>query len=130
MKKALILVGILSGAIVSHAGYKALYPLQISQHADGSGEARGSLGDVRASSSAVEQFGCFTSVYADSIRTGYCEMESEKTGFGGCWTTDPSMLATIDTLNGDSSLVYFWSKDGECAMVAVNNFSSMRPKTP
>jgi hypothetical protein len=126
MSKALIVVGILSGTILSHAGVKHSFPVQINTGLTGS--AHGSVADARASTSDFEALACSQEA-SGGARYGSCTALSAKNEIAFCWTTDPAALATLSTLQGDSFLFFEWDSRGNCTRVEVGNGSHFRPKT-
>ena len=85
--------------------------------------ARGSLGDARNSTDAVQYIGC-------SISSGgaSCFAVNSAGVQHSCSTTDPDLIAAMRAINGDSYLVFRYGIDGVCTSVSVSNDSRYAPK--
>jgi hypothetical protein len=117
-------VALVGGASASRAGNKWPYPLTIDLN---SGWAQGALGTVRNSANGSEYMSCFIASYGincgafDGTRNLSCYHPRSKSNYS-------VMLATVQSLSGDSLLQFKAASDGTCAELIVNNGSYWEPK--
>ena len=103
------------------AGFRTAQPVVIT---DSRQFANGNLGVVSFTDDSVEWIGCYT-----YNGVGGCNAV-DKTGLTrSCATADPTMIATMRSLRGDSYLEFYWDTNGQCTNVSVENTSSTPPKT-
>ena len=87
--------------------------------------ANGELGYVRNTPDRTQYIGCTSS----SNNVANCFAVDINGISRTCVTTNPSFLATIRSLNGDSYLVFYWSPTtGQCTSVEAVNDSTTTPK--
>jgi hypothetical protein len=85
--------------------------------------ANGDLGYVHNTADAIQHIGC-TSYGANA----QCMARNLAGVFRSCSTANPSMLASIHSLNGDSHLYFGWNAAGQCTFVNVRNASYTEEK--
>jgi len=107
------------------AGFRTVQPVVIADSPDrGYPFANGDLGYAATTNDSVEYIGCYT-----YNGVGGCNAV-DRTGLTrSCATADPTMIAIMRSLRGDSYLTFHWDTNGQCTNVSVENTSSTLPKT-
>jgi hypothetical protein len=85
--------------------------------------ANGDLGYVHNTADLTQYIGC--SSYGTSAS---CMARNLAGVLRSCSTANPSMLAAIHSLNGDSHLYFGWNAAGQCTFVNVRNASYTEEK--
>jgi hypothetical protein len=85
--------------------------------------ANGDLGYVHNTADLIQYIGC-TSYGANA----QCMARNLAGVSRSCSTANPSMLASIHSLNGDSHLYFGWNAAGQCTFVNVRNASYTEEK--
>ena len=85
--------------------------------------AAGDLGYARNTADQVQYIGC-----TSSPTFGICYAVNAAGLSKSCSTTDPTLMALIRSLNGDSYLFFNWNTDGTCRLINVSNNSKFAPK--
>jgi hypothetical protein len=130
MLKLSVLAGFLVAAGSVHAGFK-LPPnvVQVYRYTDGTGTVAGTLSDTRASADDVAYLDCYYTAYP-GYRFARCYALDASSTFGSCWTSDPAILAAIETIKSDTSMSFAWNANGSCAYVQTSTSSLTAPKQP
>lgn len=85
--------------------------------------AAGSLGTARNTPDSVQWIGC-----SSGGNYATCTAVDAKGLMGSCSTSNPTQIAAIHSLNGDSTIVFAWDATGKCLWVSVRNSSYAAPK--
>ena len=85
---------------------------------DASSFANGDLGYVHNTPDSIQYIGCTTSGSSAS-----CFARNLAGLSRSCSTSNPTMLAALHALNGDSYLIFGWNPSGQCTFISVHNGS-------
>ena len=86
--------------------------------------ATGDLGYVRNTLDSTQYIGCEA-----TTTLGTCYAVNSAGLYKSCSTTDAALIALIQTIKGDSNLLFSWSTtDGSCKGIRVRNDSLAAPK--
>jgi hypothetical protein len=125
MKKAFAIIlglGVIAGATQALAGYKVSFPVVISATSFG-----GTLGDIRASSDAIQYLGCVTR----NGSAGNCTGKNTAGVTKSCAFNMTNNLAqAVATIGNLSNVVVWFDSSGWCTNIQVDNSSYSRPMSP
>ncbi|KFA90647.1 hypothetical protein [Archangium violaceum] len=131
-KNSARLVGAAATALLgmtAWAGLKYTRTVSVTLGSNGSGSASGSLADARNSPDSVQYIGCETYVYGGSPEV-LCWAQASNGVFGSCYSSNPAIVAALQSIKGDSELGFNWNSSSECTFVSVANHSYLAPKNP
>ena len=111
---AVALIAMIAGGRVATAGYKGIpHPVAVDTSAR---SAWGTFADVRNSDDSVQYMTIFigASSYAT---TAVATFVDEHGVMGSCTTTDPKMVAALQSVKSDSFVWVMWTSQGQCTSV-------------
>ncbi|MFY0572752.1 hypothetical protein ACN28E_54225 [Archangium lansingense] len=127
------LVGVAVTALLgmtAWAGYKNSHTVSVTIGSNGSGgAASGSLASARNSSDTVQYIGCETHAYGGGSEI-MCFARASNGTFGSCYSSNPVIVAIVQSIKGDSEIEIQWNSGSECTFVSVGNHSHLAPKNP
>jgi hypothetical protein len=130
MLKLSVLAGFLVAAGSVHAGRQLSgIVATIFSNPDGTGYVYGTLSDTRASADDIAYIACYYGG-VPAGRVASCVARDPSGTFGSCWSSDPSILAAIETVQSDGNLRFTWNKNGSCSWVETETTSMHAPKQP
>jgi hypothetical protein len=88
--------------------------------------AYGAMGNARSSPNDFEEILCGTFHTTGAI-LGYCNFSNEKQ-FAMCVTDDPSLVAAIQSMNGDDYVSVTWDEATRCTVIVIDHDSAHAPK--
>jgi hypothetical protein len=89
--------------------------------------AYGTLYDVRHSADQLQHIGCSTTV-GTGWQYAHCRAWSADDEFIYCWSSDPGVIATAQSLDGNSFLAFEVDKNtGQCTYLSVETSSQRLP---
>ncbi len=113
------------------AGYKWNYAVFVDIYSDGSGTASGTVSGSRNSPDSVQAIGCQLFAYGSGGGSELrCYAVTANNVYGACYSTDPTFVAVMQGVNGDSYVHFNWNANAECTYVTVDNSSVHAPKNP
>lgn len=125
---ALALAGVSATATsVAFAGQKATANVFIDTV---NRRASGALGSARNSADARQLIGCQTEANSAGAERGQCTAVNAAGITVRCTTTVAAIIDVMQSVSGDSHVVFHWNQDGTCRAVTVGNFSHFEPKKP
>ncbi|NVJ21308.1 MULTISPECIES: hypothetical protein [Myxococcus] len=92
--------------------------------------ASGSLGDARNTADTQQFIGCGITTYVGSAPTVACFAMDTSSNYVGCSSTNADLLATAQSINGDSYITFTWDAFSGCTSLSVTNASLGAPKQP
>jgi hypothetical protein len=116
-----LLVVLFAIASVGHAGRRYIYEISVFQGSS-FGYGGGSLVDARGSTDSIQSMGCYT----NGTSAG-CTAVNKDGVAGSCFTVDPIMIDTIESISSESYVYFQWDKSGYCYFVSVTNGSQFKP---
>jgi hypothetical protein len=97
--------------------------------------AKGQLAGARASNDGTQFIVCTMTVHDSSpdqvggtFSIGNCLARDSRGVNGFCATMDPAMLATLATLQNDSTVYFSWATNGSCTSIEISQASYLEPK--
>ncbi len=119
---ALALLAALGGT--SLAGFKTAGTVDVTPAAKAAG---GGLGAARNSADIYAEIGCLNQFENGSaVATCWAKDAAQESGL--CYSTDPNIIASARSINGDSWISFSWDAAGKCTSLRVYNASKFEPK--
>jgi hypothetical protein len=116
MVKSVLFTSLLATAMVANAGARYVYQVNA-----GSNYAYGAIPDARGSSDATQYIGCWENDYG-----GSCFAVDTTGTYRSCYTTNPSYLARIRSLDSSSYIYFTWDSAGNCNYIFAMSSSYVR----
>ncbi len=124
MKKSLAAALLTLTATAALAGTVSNEPVVVWTDAQGKRSARGGVRWVRGSMSSVEFIGCTLRAFDNGLSGADCSARTAGNVYLGCYTTKPSLIQAVTSINSSTFLVFSVNADGTCSTITVNNNSS------
>jgi hypothetical protein len=109
------------------AGTKGVYSVYVSTTGK---YAEGAIGSARNSADAYQQLGCGLTAYSAGTPSGYCYARDASGVSAMCNTSDPGLVAQIQSVSTDGYLRFNWDASGYCTSIFHSKFSSTETKVP
>ncbi|HTJ42426.1 MAG TPA: hypothetical protein VL463_10050 [Kofleriaceae bacterium] len=110
-------------AIPAYAGSKVSYRVNVT-----TAWAEGTLSAVRAAPDSMQQIECQVTAFPGYAPGGYCFARDAAGTTRSCWTSDPGMIATIESIQGDSYVFFQFNTTSTCTALTVRQSSANEPK--
>ena len=111
---------------VAHAGQRENDPITVDTT---SSFAAGSLGSARNSSDANQSMYCATEAYP-SGSFAFCTATNANGVSRTCSTSAPELIHAVESINGDSFVIFGWDTAGNCSYIYTYSGSLYAPKAP
>jgi hypothetical protein len=117
---ALALGAVIGGARVATAGQKVVHEVKVDLTAR---TASGSMGDARRSLDPSQSI-TITIRGMQDFSSGTAAFTNPNGVTGSCWTTEPKIVAALQSVKSDSHVAVQWDAQGKC--IVVDNYASSR----
>jgi hypothetical protein len=95
--------------------------------------AQGDLGQARNNADSTQFIGCYTQSYRNAsgaFEQVNCQARDVSGVYYSCYATEPELVRSARSINGDSFLSFFGDASGKCVNILVGNDSMYQPKAP
>jgi hypothetical protein len=124
---ALALVAVIGSAGVANAGFKSiLHPVFVDLSTRNAG---GTMSDARNSADSV-QFMTVSTWAMSTVSNATATFMDANGVLGSCTTTEPRMIAALQSVKSDSYVRIVWNSQGQCTQVLHYTSSADTVKQP
>ena len=129
---ATTIMGVLAVTATSaFAGAQYIFPVEIFDNADGSGEADGAIGTARHEDNETSEIGCYIYKYGTSTTVRATCYASDAAGnYRVCDTTNSALIDIIRFVGDGTWIIFDWDASGKCTSADMENASGYEPKAP